>query len=348
MNQVLERSIDIHALTKKDFESSQAVRWCPGCGDHALLTQIQKLLPTLDAPRENYAFISGIGCSSRFPYYLETYGMHSIHGRAPAIASGLKLARPELSVWVVTGDGDALAIGGNHFIHAMRRNIGIKIVLLNNRIYGLTKGQASPTSEIGQKTKTTPYGNIDRPFNPVAVAIGAGASFVARAVDTDLANLGAILKQAAVHRGTAFVEVLQNCNMFADGTYEALTDKTKRDDARIVLEHGKPMIFGKQRDKGIRLNGLTPEVVTLGTDNVSETDLLVHDEASPNSSLAFLLSQLHSPELPVPLGIFRKVCLPAYEELCAEQSAAVVAEKGAGNLQSLLQGGASWLVTETH
>jgi len=260
----MNQTVDFHSLTKKDFESSQAVRWCPGCGDHALLNQIQKLLPTLGIPRENYAFISGIGCSSRFPYYMETYGMHSIHGRAPAIASGLKLARPELSVWVVTGDGDALAIGGNHFIHAMRRNIGIKIVLLNNRIYGLTKGQASPTSEIGQKTKTTPYGNIDRPFNPVAVAIGAGATFVARAVDTDLANLGAILKQAAVHEGTAFVEVLQNCNMFADGTYEALTDKTTRDDARIVLEHGKPLIFGKQRDKGIRLKGLGPEVVTLG------------------------------------------------------------------------------------
>lgn len=341
MNQI----IDFPMLTKKDFESTQAVRWCPGCGDHALLNQIQKLLPTLDAPRENYAFISGIGCSSRFPYYMETYGMHSIHGRAPAIASGLKLARPELSVWVVTGDGDALAIGGNHFIHAMRRNIGIKIILLNNRIYGLTKGQASPTSEIGQKTKTTPYGNIDRPFNPVAVAIGAGATFVARTVDTDLANLGAILKRAAMHRGTAFVEVLQNCNMFADGTYEALTDKATRDDSRIVLEHRKPMIFGKQRDKGIRLKGLRPEVVTLGADGANEADLLAHDEASPDASRGFLLSQLQAPEFPLPLGIFRSVSLPGYEELCADQSAAVIADKGRGRLESLLQGGASWTVS---
>jgi len=341
MNQI----IDFHPLTKKDFESSQAVRWCPGCGDHALLSQIQKLLPTLDAPRENYAFISGIGCSSRFPYYMETYGMHSIHGRAPAIASGLKLARPELSVWVVTGDGDALAIGGNHFIHAMRRNIGIKIVLLNNRIYGLTKGQASPTSEIGQKTKTTPYGNIDRPFNPVAVAIGAGATFVARAVDTDLVSLGAILKQAAVHRGTAFVEVLQNCNMFAYGTYEALTNKTTRDEARLLLEDGKPLIFGKQRDKGIRLKGLRPEVVTLGPGGADEADLLIHDEANPDASLGFLLSQLQAPEFPLPLGIFRNASLPAYEDLCADQAAAVVAEKGSGHLESLLQGSASWTVS---
>lgn len=345
MNIAIEKTIDFHALTKKDFESSQAVRWCPGCGDHALLTQIQKLLPTLDAPRENYAFISGIGCSSRFPYYMETYGMHSIHGRAPAIASGLKLARPELSVWVVTGDGDALAIGGNHFIHAMRRNIGIKIVLLNNRIYGLTKGQASPTSEIGQKTKTTPYGNIDRPFNPVAVAIGAGASFVARTVDTDLASLGNILKQAATHRGTAFVEVLQNCNMFADGTYEALTDKATRDDARLLLEHGKPMIFGKQRDRGIRLNGLRPQVVSLGEGGGNEDDLLIHDATTQDASLGFLLSQMQSPEFPLPLGIFRQASLPAYEELCAAQAASVMAEKGPGDLESLLLGGAAWTVS---
>lgn len=335
-------------LTKKDFESSQAVRWCPGCGDHALLSQIQKLLPTLDAPRENYAFISGIGCSSRFPYYMETYGMHSIHGRAPAIATGLKLARPELSVWVVTGDGDALAIGGNHFIHALRRNIGLKIVLLNNRIYGLTKGQASPTSEIGQKTKTTPYGNIDRPFNPVAVALGAGATFVARAVDTDLANLGALLKRAALHRGTAFVEVLQNCNMFADGTYAALTDKATRDDARLVLEHGKPLIFGQRRDRGIRLNGLRPEVVDLAAGAVREADLLIHDEGASGAGLGFLLSQLQAPEFPVPLGVFRQVTEPAYEDLCADQAAAVRAKQGIGRLDALLQGGAAWTVAAEH
>src|SRR5512145_898832 len=226
MNQMTE----IRPLTKKDFESDQDVRWCPGCGDYALLAQVQKLLPTLGIPRENFAFISGIGCSSRFPYYMETYGMHSIHGRAPAIASGLKLARPELSVWVVSGDGDSLAIGGNHFIHAMRRNIGLKVILLNNRIYGLTKGQYSPTSELGKKTKTTPLGSIDRPFSPVSVALGAGATFVARSVDTDLQHLGSVLARAAAHKGTAFVEILQNCIVFNDGAYANLTDKATRDD----------------------------------------------------------------------------------------------------------------------
>ncbi|MCC7269738.1 MAG: 2-oxoacid:ferredoxin oxidoreductase subunit beta, partial [Rhodocyclaceae bacterium] len=261
------------ALTKKDFESNQDVRWCPGCGDYAVLAQIQKLMPTLGIPRENFAFISGIGCSSRFPYYMETYGMHSIHGRAPAIASGLKLARPELSVWVVTGDGDALAIGGNHFIHAMRRNIGLKIILLNNRIYGLTKGQYSPTSELGKKTKTTPLGSIDRPFSPVAVALGAGATFVARTVDADQAHMAQVLKRAAAHEGTAFVEIFQNCIVFNDGAYDAITDKSVRDDARLLLEHGKPLVFGKNKDKGIRLRGLEPEVVTLGENGVSAADL---------------------------------------------------------------------------
>ena len=338
----MSQAIEAKPLTKKDFESDQDVRWCPGCGDHALLNQIQKLLPTLGIPRENFAFISGIGCSSRFPYYMENYGMHGIHGRAPAIASGLKLARPELSVWVVTGDGDALAIGGNHFIHAMRRNIGLKIIVLNNRIYGLTKGQASPTSEPGQKTKTTPYGNVDRPFNPVALALGAGATFVARAVDTDLANLGAILRRAALHRGTAFVEVLQNCNMFADGTYEALTDKASRDDARILLEHGKPLLYGRNRDKGIRLSELQAEAVTLGAAGVSEADLLVHDEAMAHSSLAYLLAQLDTPRFPVPLGLFRAVEQPACEDLYAEQAATVVARKGKGDMETLLRGGNSW------
>lgn len=337
-------TIEIKPLTKKDFETDQDVRWCPGCGDYALLNQIQKLLPTLGIPRENYAFISGIGCSSRFPYYMETYGMHSIHGRAPAIASGLKLARPELSVWVVTGDGDALAIGGNHFIHAMRRNIGLKIVLLNNRIYGLTKGQSSPTSELGKKTKTTPMGNVDRPFSPVALALGAGATFVARAVDTDLPTLANVLKRAALHQGTSFVEVYQNCNIFNDGAYDALTDKNTRDDSRLMLEHGKPLIFGKNRDKGIRLKGLQPEVVTLGVDGVSEKDLVVHDEAAPHSSLAFFLAQFDAPNFPVPLGIFRAASAPVYEDLYAEQAASAVAAKGQGNLAALLNSGNTWKI----
>ncbi len=332
------------ALTKKDFESNQDVRWCPGCGDYVVLAQIQKLLPTLGIPRENFAFISGIGCSSRFPYYMETYGMHSIHGRAPAIASGLKLSRPELSVWVVTGDGDALAIGGNHFIHAMRRNIGLKIILLNNRIYGLTKGQYSPTSELGKKTKTTPLGSIDRPFSPVALALGAGATFVARTVDADQAHMGAMLKRAAAHEGTAFVEVFQNCIVFNDGAYDAITDKSVRDDARLMLEHGKPLVFGKNRDKGIRLRGLEPEVVTIGEGGVAEADLVLHDERAEHSGLAFFLSQFDAPAFPVPLGVFRDSAAPAYEDMNLQLHADAQARRGRGDLASLFKGGDTWTI----
>ena len=269
--------------------------------------------------------------------------MHSIHGRAPAIASGLKLARPELSVWVVTGDGDALAIGGNHFIHAMRRNIGLKIVLLNNGIYGLTKGQASPTSTFGQATKSTPYGNLDRPFSPVALALSAGAGFVARAVDNDLATLGTVLRRAALHRGTAFVEILQNCNMFNDDAYATLTDKATRDEATLRLEHGRPLVFGKNRDKGIRLQGLRPEIVTLyGDDAAGEARLLIHDESFPDPSLAFLLAQLDAPSFPLPLGIFRAADSETYEALHAEQAASAVAQKGRGALKALLEGEQAW------
>ena len=331
-------------LSKKDFESDQDVRWCPGCGDYAVLAQVQKLLPTLGIPRENFAFISGIGCSSRFPYYMATYGIHGIHGRAPAIASGLKLARPELSVWVVTGDGDALAIGGNHFIHAMRRNVGLKIILLNNRIYGLTKGQYSPTSEQGKKTKTSPMGSIDRPFSPVALALGAGAGFVARAVDTDLKHLSYVLERAARHEGTAFVEVLQNCPVYNDDNYAALSNKATRPDAGIVLEHGKPLVFGKDRNKGIRLNGFGPEVVTLGEPGVTEADLLVHDEKADHSGLAFFLSQFEAPAFPVPLGVFRAFEAPAYEELNRQLGEQAVAARGRGNLDRLLNSGETWTI----
>ena len=335
---------DMAVLTKKDFESNQDVRWCPGCGDYAVLAQIQKLMPTLGIPRENFAFISGIGCSSRFPYYMETYGMHSIHGRAPAIASGLKLARPELSVWVVTGDGDALAIGGNHFIHAMRRNIDLKIILLNNRIYGLTKGQYSPTSEMGKKTKTTPLGNIDRPFSPVALALGAGATFVARTVDSDQAHMAQVLKRAAEHKGTAFVEIYQNCIVFNDGAYDAITDKSVRDDARLLLEHGKPLVFGKARDKGIRLRGLEPEVVTLGEGGAGEGDLVMHDEAADHSGLAFFLSQFDAPKFPVPLGVFRAVSAPTYEQMNTQLHSDAQARKGRGNLAGLFNSGDTWTI----
>lgn len=332
------------ALSKKDFESSQDIRWCPGCGDNTILTQIQKLLPTLSIPRENFVFISGIGCSSRFPYYMETYGMHSIHGRAPAIASGLKLARPELSVWVVTGDGDALAIGGNHFIHAMRRNVDLKIILLNNRIYGLTKGQYSPTSEIGKKTKSTPLGSIDRPFSPIALALGAGATFVARSIDTDLSHLNAVLTRVAAHRGTAFIEILQNCIVFNDGAHSALTDKATHADARIVLEHGKPLVFGRERDKGIRMRGLEPEVVVLGSGGASENELVVHDETAPHSELAFLLSQFGAPNLPVPLGVFRAIHAPTYDGLNELLHSDARASKGTGDLTRLLNSGETWTI----
>ncbi len=335
---------DIVALNKKDFETNQDVRWCPGCGDYAVLAQVQKLMPTLGIPRENFAFISGIGCSSRFPYYMETYGMHSIHGRAPAVASGLKLARPELSVWVVTGDGDALAIGGNHFIHAMRRNIGLKILLLNNRIYGLTKGQYSPTSELGKKTKTTPHGSIDRPFSPVAVALGAGATFVARTVDSDLAHMAQVLRRAAEHEGTAFVEIFQNCIVFNDGAYDAITDKSVRDDARLMLEHGKPLLYGKERNRGIRLRGLEPEAVTVGENGVTEADLVVHDEAADHSGLAFFLSQFDAPKLPVPLGVFRAVSAPAYEDMNNQLHADAEARRGRGNLAGLFNSGDTWTI----
>jgi 2-oxoglutarate/2-oxoacid ferredoxin oxidoreductase subunit beta len=331
-------------LTKKDFESDQDVRWCPGCGDYAVLAQVQKLLPTLGIPREQFAFISGIGCSSRFPYYMETYGMHSIHGRAPAIASGLKLARPDLSVWVVTGDGDALAIGGNHFIHAMRRNVELKIILLNNQIYGLTKGQYSPTSELGKKTKSTPHGSIDRPFQPAVLALGAGATFVARTTDSDLAHMHGVLARAAQHKGTAFVEVLQNCVVFNDGAYEALADKATRGDARVLVEHGKPLVYGNASDRGIRLRGLQPEAVKLGEGGVTADDLLVHDEAAPQTAQATLVAQLGGPDAPVALGVFRAVREPTYQESHAAQAAAAREAKGRGRLEALLHSGDTWKI----
>ena len=329
-------------LTKKDFESDQDVRWCPGCGDYAVLAQVQKLLPTLGIPRENFAFVSGIGCSSRFPYYMQTYGMHSIHGRAPAIASGLKLARPELSVWVVTGDGDALAIGGNHFIHAMRRNMDLKIIMLNNRIYGLTKGQYSPTSEEGKKTKSTPLGSIDRPFNPVALALGAGATFVARTTDSDLQHLQAVLARAASHKGTAFVEVLQNCIVFNDGAYESLADKATRDNARVLLEHGQPLVYGTARDRGIRLEGLQARSVPLGAAGAGEAGLLVHDETAADGALAYLLAQLGGEDAPLALGVFRAVEAPTYQQRHADQVSAARREKGRGDLAALLHSGDTW------
>ncbi|MFH0980486.1 MAG: 2-oxoacid:ferredoxin oxidoreductase subunit beta [Planctomycetota bacterium] len=328
-------------LTPKDFASDQEVRWCPGCGDYSILAQAKKVLPTLGIPKEKIVFVSGIGCSSRFPYYLNTYGLHGIHGRAMAIASGVKIAHPDLSVWVVTGDGDGLSIGGNHLLHTVRRNLDIKILLFNNRIYGLTKGQYSPTSELGKKTKSTPMGSVDNPIHPISVALGAEASFVARAVDVNTKHLCEMLERAARHRGTAFLEIYQNCNIFNDGAYDYATDKNTKDDATLYLEHGKPLIFGRDRNKGIRLNGLEPEIVTLG-DGVKEDDLLFHDEKMAQPSLAYLLSRMHYPEFPEPFGVFRAVERPVFEDLVYDQMRTAIAKQGPGRLEDLFESGDTW------
>ncbi len=329
-------------LTPGDFASDQEVRWCPGCGDYSILAQMKKVLPTLGIPPEKTVFVSGIGCSSRFPYYMNTYGIHSIHGRAPAVATGLKITRPELSVWVITGDGDALSIGGNHLMHAIRRNLNINIILFNNRIYGLTKGQYSPTSVLGQVTKSTPNGVIDNPLHPLSVAIGCEATFVARSLDVNIKHLAMVLKRAAEHVGTSFVEVYQNCNVFNDGAFEYATGRDTRADSTLELEHGKPMIFGKNRDKGIRLNGITPEVVELGK-GVSEDDLLFHDEKVAEPTLAYLLSRMTHPEFPEPIGVYRAVDHPRYEERLEEQIAAAQ-KRGKGDLQTLFNSGETWTV----
>ena len=331
-------------LTKRDFETAQDVRWCPGCGDYAILSQVQKLLPCLGIPRENFAIISGIGCSSRFPYYVETYGMHSIHGRAPAIATGLKLARPELSVWVITGDGDALAIGGNHFIHLMRRNVDVKVLLLNNRIYGLTKGQFSPTSEFGKKTKTTPLGSIDRPFDPISLAIAAGATFVARSVDVEQEHLAGVLKQAAEHRGTAFVEIYQNCVTFNEGSFEFLTNRDTKDETRILLEHGRPLLYGKDHKKGIRFRDARPEILAIGQDGLTEADCAVHDAQRTSGGTAYLIAQLAPPQFPVPLGVFRAVTAPSYEVLSEKVCETARQRSGRGDLEALLASGTTWTI----
>jgi len=326
--------------SKKDFVSDQDVRWCPGCGDYAILSQVQKVLPELGIARERFAFISGIGCSSRFPYYVNTYGFHSIHGRAPAIATGLKATRPELSVWIVTGDGDALSIGGNHLIHILRRNLDVNILLFNNKIYGLTKGQYSPTSEVGKVTKSTPIGSIDHPFDPIALALGAEASFVARSVDVETKHLQDIVRRAHHHKGTSFVEILQNCNVFNDGAFGDVTEKTTKADATLVLEHGKPLIFGKNRDKGIRLRNFQPEVVALG-EGISESDLLVHDERNP--ALAYLIARLGPPHFPTPIGVFTAVDRPCYEDGLNAQVIAAKARQPP-DLAALFNRGDTWVV----
>jgi 2-oxoglutarate/2-oxoacid ferredoxin oxidoreductase subunit beta len=330
-------------LTRKDFVSDQEVRWCPGCGDYSILAQTQKTMPDFGVPKENIVFISGIGCSGRLPYYMNTYGFHTIHGRAPTLATGLKVARPELMVWVITGDGDALSIGGNHVLHSMRRNVDIKLVMFNNRIYGLTKGQASPTSELGKRTKSSPAGTVDFPVQPLSIALAAEASFVARSVDTHTEHLQETLNRAGLHKGSAFVEVLQNCNIFNDGAFREFTEREVRDDRMLVLEHAKPMIYGKDRDKGIRLRGLQPEAVQLGN-GVSEDDLLVHDEEAEDPYLAYMLSRMWWPQFPVPVGVLRRTQRPTHDQLMQAQVDDAVTRHGEGDLHKLLVSGETWTV----
>ena len=331
-------------LNKKDFMSNQEVRWCPGCGDYAILNNVQKVMPELGIPREKMVFVSGIGCSSRFPYYMNTYGFHSIHGRAPAIATGIKAANPELSVWVITGDGDALSIGGNHFMHVLRRNLDINYILFNNRIYGLTKGQYSPTSVFGQRTKSTPMGVIDYPVNPLSLAIASEATFVARSIDIDVKHLGAVVEAAAKHKGVSFIEVYQNCNIFNDGAFDYFAERSVRQDKVLYLEHGKPMIFGKDRNKGIRMNGAHPEVVTIGENGITEADILIHDLNLQDPSVAFMLARMEQPDFPQPVGIFRAVERPSYDQMMTDQIETAISKSGPGTLEKLIYSGDMWTV----
>ncbi|MFF0206342.1 2-oxoacid:ferredoxin oxidoreductase subunit beta, partial [Streptomyces sp. NPDC005017] len=330
----------------KDFKSDQEVRWCPGCGDYAILAAVQGFMPELGLARENIVFVSGIGCSSRFPYYMNTYGMHSIHGRAPAIATGLAASRPDLSVWVVTGDGDALSIGGNHLIHALRRNVNLKILLFNNRIYGLTKGQYSPTSEVGKITKSTPMGSLDAPFNPVSLALGAEASFVARTIDSDRGHLTGVLRQAAAHPGTALIEIYQNCNIFNDGAFDALKDRESAADALIRLEHGQPVRFGTGLTQGVVRDPATGDLKVITVTPQNEAQVLVHDAHAASPTTAFALSRLADPDTlhHTPIGVLRSVRRPVYDTQMAEQLDTAVEQHGKGDLAALLTGGDTWTV----
>jgi 2-oxoglutarate ferredoxin oxidoreductase subunit beta len=333
--------------SRKDWSSDQEVRWCPGCGDYSILTAVQLLMPELGAKREETVFVSGIGCSSRFPYYMNTYGVHSIHGRAPALATGLAVSRPDLHVWVITGDGDALSIGGNHLLHALRRNVNFTILLFNNQIYGLTKGQYSPTSEPGKVTKSTPFGSLDHPYNPVSLALGAEASFVARTHDMDRKHMMETFRRAYEHKGAAFVEIYQNCNVFNDGAFEAVTSKEARPSMLIPLEHGKPVRFGPEGEKGVVIDSYgSAKIVDVA--EVGEENLLVHDEKREDPSLAFALSRLASgPYSPTPIGVFRAVERPDYGSLVSEQLGAAAAKKGPGDLAALLRSGTTWTVPAT-
>jgi 2-oxoglutarate ferredoxin oxidoreductase subunit beta len=328
----------------KDFKSDQEVRWCPGCGDHAVLSSVQKALSELGIPKEKFAFISGIGCSSRFPYYMNTYGFHGIHGRASAIASGVKTANPELSVWQITGDGDALAIGGNHFIHVVRRNIDINIILFNNEIYGLTKGQYSPTSDKGIVTKTSPFGTVEEPFSVGELVIGAKGKFFARTVDGNVALSTQIYIEAAKHKGTSVIEVLQNCVIFNDGIHNVVAEKEVRDDRTIILKHGQPMIFGKENSHGLILDGLKLKVVKLGENGINEKNLLIHDSHESNPGIQYMLANMKYPEYPVALGVIRAVTGPTYETAVEEQIKGIQADSKIKCMDDLMNSGSVWEV----
>ncbi len=335
---------EVNQVSSKDFKSDQEVRWCPGCGDHAVLNAVQKALAELGISREKFAFISGIGCSSRFPYYMNTYGFHGIHGRASAIASGVKIANPELSVWQITGDGDALAIGGNHFIHIVRRNIDVNIILFNNEIYGLTKGQYSPTSEKGTVTKTSPFGTIEEPFSVGELVIGAKGRFFARTLDSNVALSSQIYIEAAKHKGTSVIEVLQNCVIFNDAIHDVVAGRDVRDDRTLILRHGQPMIFGKNNDKGLILDGLKLKVVKLGENGITEKNLLVHDAAEPNPGIQYMLANMRYPEYPVALGIIRSVQGPTYETDVETQINSVKQTSEIKCMDDLLNSGSVWEV----
>ncbi len=332
-------------LTRKDFQSSSEVRWCSGCGDYAILASVQRAFAEMNLPKEKTVFISGIGCSSRFPYYMDTYGIHSIHGRAPTLASGLKLTRPDLSVWVISGDGDCLSIGGNHILHLLRRNININVLLFNNRIYGLTKGQYSPTSETGKTTKSTPYGSIESPLNPVSFALGMNASFVARSVDNDAKMLVDLIQQANAHQGTSFIEIYQNCLIFNDGAFSHLTDKKTKKQTQLILKNGEPLLFDDGK-KGLSLSQKTfmPQIINLEQNPEKMSEVLVHDEADSNGVIAHVLSHLEHPNFPVPLGVFKKAEQPVYDQQMKKQHEHILREKSEGSLKELLYGQDNWQV----
>lgn len=331
--------------TKKDFVTPNDVRWCPGCGDYAILNSLQRTLPELGIPKENYVVVSGIGCSSRFPYYMNTYGFHTIHGRAPTVATGVKVANPDLSVWMITGDGDGLSIGGNHLMHTLRRNVDINILLFNNRVYGLTKGQYSPTSPVGTKTKTTPMGSIDNPLNPILFALGAEATFIARTIDTNPKHMMQTFKAAHAHQGVSFVEILQNCVIFNDKTWNPVYGRQNRDDNLLHLQAGEPMVFGKEEKKGIVWNGSQPEIISLGDSTPEEKNVMVHTPDRPGSLYTAMLAEMTFPNFPTPIGVLRKVEKPTYDAQINQQvDEAIDQRDGKADLQELINGANTWKV----